>query len=88
MGKSEKAIKVKSCITQGPIADTALDLNHRHYWGMKKQYKRYMIISCQICGCTEKRKVDWSKIPEGEVPEIELPKPKASQMRSERRVFK
>jgi rRNA maturation endonuclease Nob1 len=52
------------------FSDTALDPNHEHYWGCKKIYKRYMIIRCQVCGAEEKRKVDWDKIPVGEVPEL------------------
>jgi hypothetical protein len=48
-------------------ADTALDPNHEHFWGLKKVYKRYYIIRCQICGMEEKRKVDWEAVPKGEV---------------------
>jgi hypothetical protein len=49
------------------VKETALDPNHQHYWGVNKKYKRYVIIKCQVCGREEKRKVDWSKIPVGEV---------------------
>ena len=51
--------------------ETATDPNHTHYWGLKKAYKRYVIVRCQVCGLEQKRKIDWNTITSQEVPDIE-----------------
>lgn len=63
MGKSKKAPAVM-------FRDTAMDPHHEHYWGVKKQNKKSMIVRCQVCGKEEKRKVDWESVPKGEVPDV------------------
>lgn len=75
MGQPEKTTKIKRprgtpYKTRCMFSDTALDPNHEHYWGCKKMFKKTMIIRCQVCGLEEKRKVDWDKIPVGEVPDL------------------
>jgi len=51
----------------GRLKETALDPNHRHYWGWLKFNKKTIVIKCQVCGKLEKHPIDRDKIPKGEV---------------------
>lgn len=49
------------------LKETAVDPNHRHYWGYLKFNRKTIVIKCQVCGVTERRSINRDKIPSGSV---------------------
>lgn len=65
--KANERIRELEALTPVLFKETAMDPNHEHYWGCKKIHKKSITVRCQVCGKEEKRKVDWTTVPKGEV---------------------